>query len=180
MARRPKRHTIIQVQRDVRALIQDSIVDYLYVLSQRAHQRVIDTYCVKQMHAIKGQGFFIRGYTTYVHSSFSLNEVSNVHPLEEALVESFDEYQSHHQKQVFRDVFIKNTIANALNLTQSISDVLELLPPAISNAFSTGELKTIRASEPTVTAADIEKFNADNEQGIQLIREQLLTNMLEG
>jgi len=103
-----------------------------------------------------------------------------VHPLEEALVESFDEYQSHHQKQVFRDVFIKNTIANALNLTQSISDVLELLPPAISNAFSTSELKTIRESEPTVTAADIEKFNADNEQGIQLIREQLLTNMLEG
>ena len=175
-----KHHTTTQVQRDIRAVIQESIVDYLYKLSEKAHQRIIDMYCHKQMKATEGQAFFIRGYTTYTHSSLSPGDVSNVHPLDGPLVTPFDEYLSHRQKQVFHDVYIKNTIANALNMTHSISDVLELLPPAISNAFSAGVLKTIRQCEPSVATAEIEKFTADNEQGIQLIREQLLTNMLEG
>jgi len=177
---RKKQHIIIQVQRDIHAVIQDSIVDYLYKLSEKAHQRVIDTYCTKQMKVIKGQAFFIRGYTTYTHSSMSYSDVSNVHPLDESLVTSFDEYLSHRLQQVFRDVRIKNTVTNALNMTHAISDVLELLPPAISNAFSVDVLRTFRQSESSLTTADIEKFTADNEQGIQLIREQLLTNMLEG
>lgn len=177
---RGRQHTTTQVQRDIRAVIQENIVDYLYTLSEKSHQRVIDMYCHKQSQACNKQAFFIRGYITYTHSALSPSDISNVHPLDGALVTSFDEYLSHRQQQVFRDVYIKNTIANALNMTQSIADVLELLPPAISNAFSVGALKTLRLSEPSVTTADIEKFTADNEQGIQLIREQLLSNMLEG
>jgi len=168
------------VQRDIRAVIQERVVEYLYTLSEKAHRRIIDTYCHKQMKASSGQAFFIRGYTTYSHSVLAHGDVKNVHPLADELVESFDEYLAFRQQQTFRDVYIKNTVANALNMTQALSDVLELLPPAISNAFSPDVLRTIRQSEPTVTAADIEKFSADNEQGIQLIREQLLTNMLEG
>jgi hypothetical protein len=178
--RKHRQYPIIQPQRDIRAITQERIIEYLYLLSERAHQRVVDAYCHKQMQLIEKQPFFIRGYNTYTHSSMSLNDISNVHPLHESLVESFDEYLFHRRQQVFRDVHIKNTIANALNITITISDILELLPPAITNAFSNGVLKTIRCVEPTVTTADIEKFTADNEQGIQLIREQLLSNMLEG
>jgi len=177
---RKKQPFIVQVQRDIQAVIQESIVDYLYKLSEKAHQRVIDMYCTKQMKEIKGQAFFIRGYTTYTHSSMSYSDVSNVSQLDESLVTSFDEYLSHRERQVFRDVRIKNTVSNALNMAQTISGVLELLPPAISNAFSVDVLRTFRQAESLLTTADIEKFTADNEQGIQLIREQLLTNMLEG
>ena len=177
---RGRQHNIIPVQRDIRAVIQERVVEYLYNLSEKGHQRIVDTFCHKQMSAHSGQAFFIRGYITYSHSTLSHGDVSNVHPLTDELVESFDEYLTFRQQQAFRDVYIKNAIANALNMTQSLSDVLELLPTAISNAFSPDVLRTIRQCEPTVTKADIEKFSADNEQGIQLIREQLLTNMLEG
>ena len=178
--RRPRQYPIVQPQRDIRAITQESIIEYLYLLSEKAHQQIVDTYCHKQMQLVEKQAFFIRGYNTYTHSSLSLNDIRNVYPLHESLVESFDEYLDHRKQQVFRDVYIKTTIANALNITVTISDILELLPPAITNAFSNTVLQTIRCVEPTVTPADIEKFNINNEQGLQLIREQLLTNMLEG
>lgn len=170
----------IQVQRDIRAVIQERIIKYLYTLSEKSHQRIVDTFCHRQMEASNGQAFFIRGYTTYSHSKLSQDDVNNVHPLTDELIESFDEYLTFRKQQTFRDVYIKNTVANALNVTESISDVLELLPTAILNAFSPDVLKTIRQHEPTVTKAGIDKFFTDNEKGINLIREQLLTNMLEG
>ena len=177
--RRNQGYQPTQVQRDIRAILQDNVIQYLYTLSQQTHQRVIDNYCYDHKQLTKDNAFFIRGYNTYVPSKVSTNDVHHVIPLHESLVEAFDEYLIYHNQQAFRDVYIKNTVANALNITESLGDLLELLPTAICNAFSPGSLRIIQKSEPKLTKTAIEQFHSENEKGMQLIREQLLVNMLE-
>ncbi|WP_269519517.1 hypothetical protein [Alteromonas sp. BMJM2] len=157
-----------------KAEVQSSIRDFILDTFEESKQKVIDDFSIRQRDKLNSvAGFRFRG-EPFVHRLNNLQPYQ-LRRLHKYFVEDFQAHADEWERHALRQHEVNGFINQALNKAKNNSDLYLLLPSCVHTALpERGE-----EEYPSLMTEQVMQFQSDNEEGVKLLKMQLILNTLK-
>lgn len=157
---------------EFRFRVLTQITNHINETFEKQKQTIIDDIALQHRDVTNTKAGFRYHGKTYFHRLLEFSYAyTRLHP---SLHKTFDTHLTNWDKHQERELVVKNTVTNALNLMGNINDLYSLLPDCIHSVLPPQD-----GDEPTLSTQHFDQFKAENEHGLKTLKVQLVMKTMK-